>query len=136
MTVTTDRRGRGPAPQPAPAVRRTGSGRDRGSATAEFAVAMPGVVLLLLVGLTAVAALIAKVECVDAAREAARAAARGDNGVAAGSRAAPAHARVSVSTGESIRATVTAPVIPLGSVLSSLTVSASAVAEPEPGVVP
>jgi hypothetical protein len=113
-----------------------GSRRERGSATAEFAVAMPGVVLLLLVGLTAVAALIAKVECVDAAREAARTAARGDNGVAAGTRAAPTHAHVSVSTGESVRATVTAPVIPLGSVLSSLTVSGSAVAEAEPGVAP
>ncbi|WP_435829280.1 TadE family type IV pilus minor pilin [Actinocatenispora sera] len=121
--------------EPAP-VAPPGSRRERGAATAEFAVAMPGVVLLLLVGLTAVAALIAKVECVDAAREAARAAARGADGAAAGARAAPAHAQVSVSTGRSVRATVTAPVIPLGSVLSSLTVSGSAVAEAEPGVVP
>jgi len=97
---------------------------------------MPGVVLLLLVGLTAVAAVLTKVECVDAAREAARSAARGENGVAAGSRAAPAHAHVAVSTGGTVRASVTAPVIPLVPFLSGLTVSGSAVAEPEPGVVP
>ena len=95
---------------------------------------MPGVVLLFLVGLTAVAALIAKVHCVDAAREAARAAARGGNGMQAGARSAPAHARVSVSTGATVRASVSAPVIPLAPVLSSLTVTGTAVAEPEPGV--
>ncbi len=103
--------------------------------TAEFAVAMPAVVLLLLAALTAVSAVLTKLECVDAARQAARAAARGDSGVTAGSRAAPDGASVSVtSDGGRIRATVRAVVRPLGGVVPGLSVSADAVAEPEPGV--
>lgn len=96
---------------------------------------MPAVVLLLLAALTAVSAVLTKLECVDAARQAARAAARGDSGSTAGSRAAPSGAAVSVtSDGGQIRATVRASVRPLGAVLPGLTVSADAVAEPEPGV--
>ncbi|MBV1851932.1 TadE/TadG family type IV pilus assembly protein [Catellatospora tritici] len=52
--------------------------RDRGSATAELAVALPAVVLLLVAGLGAVAAVTTKLGCTAAARDAALAAARGD----------------------------------------------------------
>ncbi|MEU7821429.1 hypothetical protein [Catellatospora sp. NPDC049133] len=70
---------------------------DRGSATAELAVALPAVVLLLVTGIGAVAAVTVKLGCVAAARDAALAAARGD-GVSGG-------ASVDV-TGETVTATV------------------------------
>jgi Flp pilus assembly protein TadG len=110
-------------------------GRDRGSVTAELAVGLPALVLLLFAGLTAVSAVITKLQCVDAAREAARAAARGEPGAAAGRRVAPDHAEVTVTVvGDTIVAKVTAPVRPLGSRLPPLSVDASAVAATEPGL--
>lgn len=109
--------------------------RDRGSVTAELAVGLPALVLLLFVGLAAVSAVITKLQCVDAAREAARAAARGEPGVAAGRRVAPDHAEVTVTVvGDTVVAKVTAPVRPLGSRLPPLSVDASAVAATEPGL--
>jgi hypothetical protein len=90
--------------------------------------------LLLFVGLTAVSAVTAKLQCVDAAREAARAAARGEQGDTAGRRTAPAGAEIAVtSAGDTVTATVRAPVRPLGRRLPSLSVQASAVAAVEPG---
>lgn len=73
--------------------------RSAGMATAEFALALPAVVLVLVVGLLGMASAVDRVRCVDAARLAARSLARGDPpgtavGLAAG--AAPAGARVSV----------------------------------------
>ncbi len=59
-----------------PAGLRPAGSADRGSVTAELAVALPALVLLLLAGLTAVQAVTVQLRCVDAAREAARAAAR------------------------------------------------------------
>lgn len=98
-------------------------------------MAMPAVVLLLLVGLTALSAVVTKLECVDAARQAARAAARGDDGRAAGGRVAPRGATVSVDTsGEDVHATVRAPVRLLVLFVPALSVSATAVAATEPGV--
>ena len=106
---------------------------DRGSVTAELAAAMPVVVLLLLAGLTGVSAVITELRCVDAAREAARAAARGESGAVAGRRAAPPGATVEVTVdGDTARATVRAPVHPLGPHLPGFTVSGSAVAATEP----
>jgi hypothetical protein len=68
-------------------------------ATAEFAVALPAVVLVLVVAMTAIGA---EIRCIDAARLAARALARGDSqgaavGLARG--AAPTGATVSLVTG-------------------------------------
>src|SRR5690242_19190889 len=97
--------------------------RDRGSVTAEIAVALPVLVMFLLVGLTAVNAVSVKMRCVDAAREAARSQARGEPGVAAGTRAAPAGAVVSVaSDGDTVRATVRAAEHPFGARLPGYTV--------------
>ena len=59
-----------------PTTRAPGS-RDRGSTTVELAMSLPALVLLMLAGLTAVSAVRTQLECVDAAREAARAVARG-----------------------------------------------------------
>jgi uncharacterized protein with LGFP repeats len=67
--------------------------------TAEFAVALPAIVAVLAVALSAVAAAMAEVRCVDAARAGARAAARGETpaaALAAARGAAPAGATVVV----------------------------------------
>lgn len=109
-------------------------GGDRGSVTAELAVGLPALMLLLFVGLTAVSAVTTKLRCVDAAREAARAAARGEQGYGAGQRTAPGGAEIEVSTeGDTVVATVRAPVRPLDHRLPGLSVRASAVAAVEPG---
>ena len=63
-------------------VGRTGCARSRreaGSVTAEFALALPALVVLLAVVLTAGRVVLAQVGCVDAARAAARVAARGED---------------------------------------------------------
>lgn len=107
---------------------------DRGSFTAELAAGLPALVLLLFLGLTAVTAVTTNLQCVDAAREAALAASRGEPGEVAGRAAAPAGATVSVSVaGERVQATVRAPVRALGARLPMVTVAASAVAAVEPG---
>jgi Flp pilus assembly protein TadG len=55
------------------------TGRDRGSATAELAVALPALVILLLSGVLAIAAVTNKLGCVAAARDAALASSRGES---------------------------------------------------------
>jgi Flp pilus assembly protein TadG len=115
-------------------IRRRLADRDRGSFTAELAAGLPALMLLLFVGLTAVSAVTTHAQCVDAAREAALAASRGEAGVAAGARSAPAGAAVSVTVeGGRVVATVRAPVRALGARLHRLTVTAKAVAAVEPG---
>lgn len=107
---------------------------EAGYATAEAAVALPGLVLIAALLLWAVLVGSAKVRCVDAAREAARAAARGDpQAVALGRAAAPPGASVAVSeAGDMVRAEVSAVSSGPGGLLS-FRVSATAVAEREPG---
>ncbi len=55
-----------------------GGRRDRGMVTAELALAVPVVVIVLALGLAAIRVGVDQVRCVDAARLAARALARGD----------------------------------------------------------
>jgi hypothetical protein len=111
--------------------------QDRGSVTAELAVGLPALVLLVLAALTAVSAVVTKLQCVDAAREAARAAARGESGQPAGRQVAPVGAGVSVAfRDDTVRATVAVQVRPLGPYLPGIPVTAQAVAECEPGVGP
>jgi TadE-like protein len=113
--------------------RRRPPGRDRGSFTAELAVGLPALMLLLFAGLTAVTAVTAKGQCVDAAREAALAAARGDPVPA---RYAPPGASVQLETdGDEVRARVRAPVRLLGAHLPAITVEGTAVAAREPSAV-
>lgn len=89
--------------------------RERGSVTAEAAVVLPVLVVLLTVGVGAVSAVTAQMRCVDAAREAARAAARGESSQIAmelAVEAAPDGAQVSLDSGtERIVVTVTAEVL-------------------------
>ena len=53
--------------------------RDRGAVTAEFAVALPAVVVVLLLALGTAGAAVAQVRCVEAARAGARAASLGED---------------------------------------------------------
>ncbi|MGH8869216.1 MAG: TadE family type IV pilus minor pilin [Actinomycetes bacterium] len=99
-------------------------GRDRGYATAEMAVALPvlGVVLAML--LWGVAVAVAHVQCLDAARLAARAVARGESVPAAREAAlaaAPEGSEVSVSaSGGLVRVAVRTRVGPTAGVLASV----------------
>ncbi|GHJ50512.1 hypothetical protein Cs7R123_78540 [Catellatospora sp. TT07R-123] len=90
--------------------------RDRGSATAELAVALPAVVLLLVAGLGAVAAVTTKLGCEAAARDAALAAARGAD--------VPAGASVT-ATEDTVTATVQRSIK-----VTTLTCAATAAREP------
>lgn len=82
-------------------------------ATAEFAVAMPAVVLVLALSLSALAAGLDQIRCVDAARSAARLLARGEaDGAArrAGEALAPDGSELVVSADATlVRVRVTAP---------------------------
>jgi Flp pilus assembly protein TadG len=108
--------------------------------TAETAAVLPVLALLLAFGLWAVAAVGAQIRCGDAAREAARAAARGESPAQVRSTAArtgPARARLSVSEGGGlVTASVSTRVGPLHGWLPSLTVSGTATAAREPGTTP
>lgn len=105
---------------------------DRGSVTAEFAAALPALVLFTAVALGTVDAVTKKLECLDAARDAALAAARGGDGVSAGVAHAPAGAAVSLlDTGDQVHASVTVVVHPMGVHGPGFTVSAGATAATE-----
>jgi Flp pilus assembly protein TadG len=105
--------------------------------TAETAVVLPVLLLVLAGAVAAVTVVGAHLRCVDAAREGARAAARGEDvAVVTGivGRAAPRDAVVTVVMGkDEVRVTVTARIAPLGPVPLRITVSAEAVALREPG---
>jgi len=117
-----------------PARRRVRPRSDRGSYTAELAAGLPALVLLLLAGLAAVAAVTTKAQCVDAAREAALAASRGESGSATAAGSAPPGAEISVAvSNDTVVASVRAPVRAFGTGLPRLAVAASAVAAVEPG---
>jgi Flp pilus assembly protein TadG len=110
--------------------------RDGGMATAELAVVLPTLVLVIAAGLMMVSVVLAQVRCVDAAREAARATARGESPEvvrSASLRAAPAAASVEIGgTGDEVRVTVSARAGRVGGLLPAFHVSASAVALREP----
>ena len=110
-----------------------------GYATAEIAVALPVVMIVVLMAVWLLGCVGAQLRCVDAARAAARAAARGDAAaqvVTVGRDRAPRGAEVVVTVdGQVVRVVVTAEVPALGVLLGRLpgvTVSAVALAEREP----
>lgn len=84
--------------------------------TAELAATIPALIFVLLIAVNAVMIGINQVRCVDAARVAARAAARGDSASAVqevGARAGPSGSTVAVAgggAGAEVTVTVTAPV--------------------------
>jgi len=104
--------------------------------TAEAALVLPVLVLLLGVGVGTVAAVTAQLRCIDAAREGARAAARGESvdiATELAGQAAPDGAEVTVSVGtERVTVTVTARVEIGGGLLPAVLVGGEAVALLEP----
>jgi hypothetical protein len=91
--------------------------------------------LLAATALGAVDAVTKKLECVDAARDAALAAARGGDGQSAGRAGAPAGSRVSVTIErDTVIASVAVIVHPMGRLGPGIVVSGDATAAVEPGV--
>jgi hypothetical protein len=105
-------------------------GDDRGSVTAEFAVVLPAVLVVLLIGVGALHAAARAVQLQDAAADAARLAGRGQPDEAAGvvSRAVPDASTSVEDRGDLVCVTSSAPapVLPLLSLLPPLTASACA----------
>ncbi len=109
---------------------------DRGAVTAELALAIPALFAVLGLALWAVAASGLAMDCTDAARAGARAAARGDTEAAVRAvieRTGPAGARVSLErNGGLVTVTVEARTSPPGPFpLPGFTVDGSAVAQVE-----
>jgi hypothetical protein len=114
-------------------IKRRWPGRDRGAFTAELAAGLPALMLLLFAGLTAVTAVAAQGQCLDAAREAALAEARGASGATAAARVAQPGAEVDVSgDAEVVTVRVRARLRVLGANLPAVTVEGSATAAREP----
>ncbi|BDV31363.1 TadE family type IV pilus minor pilin [Microbacterium terricola] len=103
-------------------MRRRRLGDDRGSVVAEFAVALPAVVLVLALGAGALAASGRQVRMQDAAADAARLAARGESDARVRA-AAPGAATVISTEGDLVCVRLTAP-----GPLPGLTLSASSCA--------
>lgn len=91
---------------------RCSAGPDAGMVTAETAILLPALAVLLAGLLWVIAAVVGEVRCIDGAREAARLAARGDpvsSAKAVGGRLAPAGAVVTITRQDGqVVATVTA----------------------------
>ena len=102
--------------------------------TAELAVCLPVLVLLIAVGVSAVSLAGARVRLQDAAREAARAAARGDGAAVqrVADQVAPGAAVSLVRAGEDVTATARLAVHPLVPWLPAITLQERAVAAVEP----
>ncbi|MDQ6658521.1 MAG: pilus assembly protein [Actinomycetota bacterium] len=106
---------------------------DAGSVTIEAAIGLSSVVIVLAMCLAGIGCAIGEVRCVDAAREAARLAARGDGELAAQvvARLAPAGASLNVQvSGDTVIATVSAT--PVGGLLPAVRLTATAEAAREP----
>jgi Flp pilus assembly protein TadG len=105
--------------------------------TAETAVVLPVLLLVLAGAVAAVVVVGAQLRCVDAAREGARAAARGDAVAtvsALAARAAPEGSTTAVEVaGDDVRVTVSVEVAPLGPLPLRMRVRAEARAQREPG---
>lgn len=112
--------------------RRAGAGSERGSVTVEAALELGAVAVVLVLCLAGLAAVSMQTRCIDAAREAARLAARGDSELAVQTARAIAPAGSVVQLrrdGQFLVATVS--VRP--ALLPGLGISADAVAAAEPG---
>ncbi|MGW4030968.1 TadE family type IV pilus minor pilin [Streptomyces sp. NPDC004838] len=112
---------------------RSSEAADRGSVTAEAAVAVPALVVFAMALVWALMAASAQIRCVDAASAGARAAARSEpheTALAAARSAAPEGARVSLRREEDLwRVRVEAPAPGPGALALTLTAEAAAVAE-------
>ena len=97
---------------------------DRGSVTAETAVLLPVLLIVLAAAVGVLACVASQLRCVDAARAAARVAARGDDAAlvrTTAQRLAPPGARVTIQTrGDTVEVIVSADVRPFGPTLEAL----------------
>ena len=101
---------------------------DAGTATAELAVSLPALALLLVVGLGALAAVRDQIECVDVAREVALAYGRGETPPSTDGFAVEV-----TRDGDVVRVVVRRHRAPLGGQLPGIDITATAVAAVEPG---
>ena len=109
-----------------------------GMVTAETAMVLPVLLVVLAGAVAAVLVVGAQLRCVDAAREGARAAARGEDTAAVAAVASAAGPDGAVTaltrTPDEVRVTVTAELAPLGPLPIRVPLHAEAVAQVEPGV--
>ena len=111
---------------------------DRGAVTAELAITLPVLLSLLLLGIWAIGLVVLNIQCIDAARDVARAVARGESpeeAKAIGQRAAPGSAITIIRDGSDIRVTVTATPTrnpPLLSSIDPTRLNATATLQSEP----
>jgi len=111
--------------------------RDAGMVTVEAAVALCAFLTMLAMVLAGAAAMLDQLRCTDAAREAARLAAMGqqDRAAAVVGAIAPEGATLHITlTGDAVTVTVSAN--PAGGLLPGVHVSAAAYAVREPGEIP
>lgn len=97
----------------------------RGSATAEFAIALPAVVLVLACCLSGIQTAAHQVKLQDAAAVTARALARGDDGAALAARLMPRARLTTTASGDLVCATLTARVQGAAGTLLALELSAT-----------
>ena len=111
---------------------------ERGAVTAEMALALPVLVSLLLLGIWSIGLVVLNIRCIDAARDVARAVARGesvDQAKAIGHRTVPAGTIVIHRDASDIQVTVTATPAhrpPLLAFLSLTRLTATATLQAEP----
>jgi Flp pilus assembly protein TadG len=111
---------------------------DRGAVTAELAITLPVLLSLLLLGIWSIGLVVLNIQCIDAARDVARAVARGeppDQANAIGQRAAPGSAITITREGPDIHVTVTTKPTrnpPLLSALGPTHLTATATVQSEP----
>lgn len=111
---------------------------ERGAVTAEMALALPVLVSLLLLGIWSIGLVVQNIRCIDAARDVARAVARGeslDQAKAIGRRTVPAGTIVITRDASDIQVTVTAIPThrpPLLTFLSPPSLKATATLQAEP----
>jgi Flp pilus assembly protein TadG len=117
----------------------------RGAVTAEVAIALPVLLTLLFLGIWLIGVVTANIRCIDAARDVARAVARGESAETAqeiGRRTAPDNATITVTrTNSDIHVTVTATPEGNASLLAALpatpiTAEATLQSEPSQGDLP
>ncbi|WP_433164934.1 TadE family type IV pilus minor pilin [Kribbella sp. CA-247076] len=111
----------------------------RGAVTAEIAIALPVLLTLLYLGVWLIGVVTTNIRCIDAARDVARAVARGESPETAqeiGRRTAPPNAAITITrTGPDIQVTITATPhrnAPLLSALPSTPITAKATLQSEP----
>jgi Flp pilus assembly protein TadG len=113
-------------------------GRQRGTVTIEMALALPVLITVLLLGTWSIGLVVLNIRCIDAARDVARAVARGesvDQAQAIGRRTVPTATITVKRDASDIRVTVTAAPTkspPLLTFLSPASLTATAVLQAEP----